>query len=74
MGQGQLRAALNAELLSQVALFAGGDYRARRRARSGGGWHTVPRPCASGGTRQGLGTSTTTAPAWPPSAHMAATP
>jgi enoyl-CoA hydratase/carnithine racemase len=34
MWQGRLRAALTTELLSQVALFAGDDYQARRRARS----------------------------------------
>ncbi|HVW42422.1 MAG TPA: enoyl-CoA hydratase/isomerase family protein [Amycolatopsis sp.] len=34
MWRGQLHTALNAELVGQVALFAGEDYKARRRARS----------------------------------------
>jgi enoyl-CoA hydratase/carnithine racemase len=33
MWHGQLHAALRAELLGQVALFGGEDYRARKRAR-----------------------------------------
>ena len=36
MWHGQLHAALRAELLAQVALFGGEDYRARKRARTGG--------------------------------------
>lgn len=35
MWQGPLRAAFNAELVSQVALFGGEDYKARRRSRTG---------------------------------------
>jgi enoyl-CoA hydratase/carnithine racemase len=35
MWQGQLHAALRSELLAQVALFGGEDYRARKRARTG---------------------------------------
>ena len=35
MWQGQLHAALRAELLGQVALFAGEDYQSRKRARTG---------------------------------------
>ncbi|GAB2982088.1 enoyl-CoA hydratase/isomerase family protein [Amycolatopsis acidiphila] len=36
MGRGPLRAALDAELLGQVALFAGADYQERKRARTEG--------------------------------------
>jgi enoyl-CoA hydratase/carnithine racemase len=36
MWHGQLHAAMRAELLAQVALFGGEDYRARKRARTGG--------------------------------------
>ena len=36
MWHGQLHAALRAELLAQVALFGGEDYRARKRARTDG--------------------------------------
>jgi hypothetical protein len=36
MWQGQIAAGLRAELLAQVALFGGEDYRKRRAARLGG--------------------------------------